>query len=303
MILSSPVILSSILMAGALQVGLNPQVGGMPEVPEELLDRPPRGSDAQAIESPESQWLAECLGLLPQEAARAHSLAQIRRNDTSGTQRVLANHCLGLAATELGLWEDAIGAFRAARAETPETELSARARFGAMAGNAALAGGFPARALTILQLAKMDAQRAASANLEAIASIDLARTFVAMEQPFDALTELENANRLLPSNSEGWLLQATLLRRLDRLDEAQSAIERAAELAPMDAQIGLEAGVIAVLAGRDETARASWQSVIEIQPDSLAAASARRYLDQLGPPAPIQTEAAAGTEAGAAQQP
>ena len=54
-------------------------------------------------------------------------------------------------------------------------------------------------------------------------------------------------------------------------------------LAPMDGEIGLEAGVIAILGNREEAARQSWQSVIDIQPDSLAAQTAKNYLAQLGP--------------------
>ena len=42
----------------------------------------------------------------------------------------------------------------------------------------------------------------------------------------------------------------------------------------------------------DEAARASWQSVLDLQPDSLAAATAKDYLAQLGPP-PAETPAAA----------
>jgi len=41
--------------------------------------------------------------------------------------------------------------------------------------------------------------------------------------------------------------------------------------------------VIAVLGGREKAARASWQSVIDTQPDSLAAQTARGYLEQLAP--------------------
>ena len=78
------------------------------------------------------------------------------------------------------------------------------------------------------------------------------------------------------------MLTATLLRRLERLDDAQAAIERAVELIPTDAQVGLEAGVIAVLSGREEAARQSWQSVLDTQPDSAAASTARDYLEQLG---------------------
>ena len=73
-----------------------------------------------------------------------------------------------------------------------------------------------------------------------------------------------------------------MLRRLDRLGEAQTAIERAALLAPGNPDIGLEAGVIAVLAGREDAARQSWQSVLELAPDTPAAATAKDYLAQLG---------------------
>lgn len=276
-------LLTSSLLALALQVGPNPQSGALPGTPDELLDRPARPGSQDAFSSPASEWLGECLGLLSEDPARAHTLAQVQRNETSGAPRVLANHCLGLAATELGLWDDAITAFGAARDETPADETRVRARFGTMAGNAALASGDPQSAVPILLRAKEDAQIAASAPLEALAATDLARALVGLNQPDAALVELGAATRLQPDNSESWLLTATLLRRLDRLDEAQTAIERAGELAPTDVQVGLEAGVIAVLSGREDAARTSWQSVIDIQPDSLAAQTAQDYLAQLGP--------------------
>jgi TolA-binding protein len=62
-------------------------------------------------------------------------------------------------------------------------------------------------------------------------------------------------------------------------------IERAAQLFPVDPEIGLEAGVIAVLSGRDEAARKSWLSVIKAAPNSPSAKTAQGYLDQLGPEA------------------
>ena len=276
--------LISSLIAIALQVGPNPQAGALPGVPDELLNRPPRPSEEQVSTSPESEWLAQCLALVAEDPARAHALAQVHRNERSGTERILANHCLGLAATELGLWDDAITAFAAARDETPVSELSARARFGTMAGNAALGSGDPSRARTILEAAKQDAHASASAPLQAVAAIDLARTLVALGEDELALGELEMATSLVPDGAEGWLLKATLLRRLERLDEAQTAIEQAGTAAPFDQLIGLEAGVIAILSGRDEAARSSWQSVVDLDPDSPAALTARDYLAQLGPP-------------------
>ena len=69
---------------------------------------------------------------------------------------------------------------------------------------------------------------------------------------------------------------------MGKLAEAQAQIERAYDLRPIDPAVGLEAGVIAVLSGRDGSARKSWQSVIDAAPQSAEAAAARGYIAQLG---------------------
>lgn len=276
-------LISSILVL-ALQVGPNPQAQSPLGAPDELLNRPPRPQTEKRIEDdPATQWLAKCLAMLPDEAARAHTLAQVQRNESIGRTRILANHCLGLAATQLSLWDDAIGAFEAARDETPAQEMRAKARFGAMAGNAALAAQDLQAASTIFKRAKDDAAAAASAPMQAIIASDLARVYVAMERPEDALAELEFSTQMLPQEAGTWLLKATLLRRLERLDDAQVAIEEAGTLAPANPSVGLEAGVIAVLTGREDAARQSWQSVIDLAPESAQSSIAQDYLAQLGP--------------------
>jgi tetratricopeptide (TPR) repeat protein len=276
----------SILLALALQVGPNP-TGGAIQGDELVRDRPPREqvqpeAEAQDKPDPVSAWLAGCLGVLEEDPARAHAMAQIRRAETTGADRVLANHCLGTAASVLGLWDDARTAFTAARDETPEAEPRARARFAALAGAAALGGGDAEGALGLLATAERDAQTAKAPLLEAIAASDRARALVALGRTDEALAALENSTTLAPDRAEGWLLKATLLRRLEKLAEAQAAIERAATLAPTNPETALEAGVIAVLAGRDDAARKSWQSVIALAPDSPAAATAKDYLAQIG---------------------
>ena len=104
----------------------------------------------------------------------------------------------------------------------------------------------------------------------------------------EAETVLASARTLDAQNALAWLLSATLARRLGKLDEAPGFIETANSLQPNDAEIGLEAGVIAMLQGRQEAAVASWRSVVETDPDSLTADIARSYLDQLGERAPAQ---------------
>ena len=286
----------SLILALLLQVGPDPMSGGMPN--DDLVrDRPPRENltrgevTEQEILDPTSAWLQACLNQLDTDPARAHTMAQLRRSETTGAERVLANHCLGTAASALGLWEDARSAFLAAHDETPGNEPRARARFALLAGNAMLAGGDAAGALAQLTQAEADARTAGSAPLEALAALDRARALVSLGRGEEGLAALDTATTLAPAKAEGWLLKATLLRRLDRLDEAQVAIEAAAKLAPTNPEIGLEAGVIAVLAGRDAAARQSWQSVIALQPESLAAATAKDYLAQLDPaPEPEEQE-------------
>ncbi|BDI59922.1 hypothetical protein [Qipengyuania nanhaisediminis] len=270
------------LLALALQVGPNPAVIPPTDAHRELRERPPREQHEQAALDPASAWLAQCLATIEEDASRAHTRAQIRRNESTGADRVIANHCLGLAAARLRLWDDAMTAFEAARDETPANEPRARARFAIMAGNAALGGGDAVRADRLLASAVADAETAASATLHAIAATDHARALVALDRPGEALVRLETATALAPERAEGWLLRATLLRRLDRLGEAQGAIETAGQLAPLDQRVGLEAGIIALFDGREEAARESWQSVIALDPDTQAAATARDYLAQIG---------------------
>lgn len=275
-------ILSTALIPFLLQAGLDPTRGGVPDYSADVRDRPPR--ELSIIDAPQpTSWLAQCLDQLAEEPSRAHVQAQIRRDTTSGQDRVLANHCLGLASVELGRWEEARAAFTASRQETPAEETRLRARFGAMAGNAALVTGDLAGALDLLDTARADAIAASSGGMQGLIALDRARVLVGLDQLEQAEAALAEARNLQPEDPETWLLSATLLRRMGKLAEAQTQIEEAVRLDPTGPGIGLEAGVIAILDGREEAARSSWQSVITLSPDTEFAASAQAYLDQLGP--------------------
>lgn len=277
----------ALILPLALQAVHDPSNTIAPDHSAEVQDRPVRTQPVIDAPRPDS-WLARCLDQIDEEPSRAHVQAQIRRDTTTGEERVLANHCLGLAATRLERWEEARAAFTAARQETPEEDPRLRARFGAMAGNAALVTGDPTGALSLLDAARTDALAASAGGLQGLIALDRARTLVGLGELEAALEALEEARDLQPEDAETRLLSATLLRRMNRLDEAQSQIEEAARLAPLDPAIGLEAGVIAILDGREEAARASWLSVLSAAPDSLQATSARNYLEQLGPaPVPV----------------
>lgn len=273
--------MTAIFLPILMQAGPNPYSGALPDYSAEVQDRPARIENTVTATAPPS-WLSECFDLLESDPARAHAKAQIQREAVSGQDRILANHCLGLAATRLERWEEARTAFIAGRDEVPADDLRMRARLGAMAGNAALAQGDAEGALALLSSAYGDAQAASAGDLQAFVALDLANLQVQAGQMDAAAELLADARRLQPANPDGWLLSATLMRRMDQLDEAQTQIEEAARLNPSDPQIALEAGVIAMLDGREDAARKSWESVIEIEPDGDATNTARGYLEQLG---------------------
>lgn len=285
-----------------LQVGPDPSRGGIPDYSGEIQDRPAR-SEAR-IDAPRADsWLARCLETLDEDPSRAHVQAQIRRDTTAGEERVIANHCLGLAATRLERWEEARAAFSAAGQETASEDRRLRARFAAMAANAALVTGDVSGALDLLEQAQADALAANAGSLQALIALDRARALVAAGQYDAALASLDEAARLRPEDAEARLLSATLLRRMERLGEAQQQIEHAARLDPFDPAIALEAGVIAMLGGRENAARASWQSAMSLAPGSPEARTAQSYLDQLGPPAAPDGEDHPADSAGSATAP
>lgn len=269
--------LSLILLPLLAQVGPGP---ALPQAPLEIKRKPDRVIDTPAL--PPSR-LTQCLTLARSDPGSAVEQAETWLATVTGSARIEPGHCLGVALTGLGQLNEAEAAFLAARDDTPAMERANRARLGAMAGNAALAAGAPDRALAALDAAHGEALGAGNLNLAGEISIDRARALVLLKREGDAAAALASARTNAPENAAGWLLSATLSRRQGNLAEAQRQIELAAQLLPVDPEIGLEAGVIAALAGRDDAARRSFQSVLRAAPDSPSAKAAQGYLDQLGP--------------------
>ncbi|HYD24954.1 MAG TPA: hypothetical protein VEB68_09160 [Croceibacterium sp.] len=231
--------------------------------------------------------LEACMDQARSDPANAIAEAGRWAAETSGAETSYPQQCLGIAYTALLRWEAAERAFLAAREAAPESARFRRAQLATMAGNAALAEERAAAALLALALATGDAEATGDAGLQAIVQIDRARALVLQGETAEAEAVLARARALDAQSPYAWLLSATLARRLGKLDEAQNFIQTAAALAPDYPETGLEAGVIAMLGGREEAAAASWRSVIAIEPDSEAAATARAYLAQLeqDPPA------------------
>lgn len=239
----------------------------------------------QAAPLQEPSRLQACLEDAEASPSDAIEEAEAWLTTVKGTTQVEPNRCLGAAHSRRGEWGEAEAAFLAARDAAAASDHALRAQLGGMAGNAALAGQTWDQALAALDIAQADAQKAGDVRLSGEIAIDRARALVALKRDAEAGKALVEARTSAMNNPLAWLLSATLSRRQGKLAEAQAQIATAATLAPTDPEIGLEAGVIAVLSGRDEGARLSWQSVIAAAPTSEAAATATTYLAQLGQPA------------------
>lgn len=236
-------------------------------------------------------------------AARAW-LAEAAKVAAPNTAHGAAAQCLGQLLLQQGDSTGAEAAFIESAGQVPATDPAAAAALQVMAGNAALAGGRAETALGWYDKA-LAPQPAAAPSAEDNAvrgavQIGRARALVALGRLPEASGALQEAHRLAPNDPEGWLLSATLARRGKDLERAQRDIEVAASLAghgdPLGAPIGLEAGVIAMLSGREDAARKSWESVVALAPGSIEAVTAKGYLDQIGP-APTSSAAPASPAA------
>jgi len=262
-----------------MQVGPAPVGGPVSAVPDELYEQRQLNRQRQAAihSSRPDDPVRTCAARADVDAEAARAEAEARLAHTSGLDRAVAGHCLGYALSALTRWDEAATAFSAAREAVPPGHATYGARLGAAAASARLAAGQPAAAL-----AELDALEAVTQpDLAALIALDRARALVALDRAGEAQGALATARAAAPDSDEAWLLSATLARRAGDLAEAQTMIERAAMLRPTGPEIGLEAGVIAMLGGRQEAAVKSWQSVVASAPGTPAAATAQGYLAQV----------------------
>jgi tetratricopeptide (TPR) repeat protein len=264
-------------IAMLMQVGADPHV--YPQAPLPAIT--PRLQPVKTV--PPVDPMADCLarGRDDDEAGIAYAREWLARAATPEA-RAQPNQCLGVLLSTQGDFAGAQNAFADAIAAIPAMDAAGAVPLMAMAGNAALANNDGAKALDwfdrALSVREYDDHAARGAIMA-----DKARALVALHRPLDADAALTQARTEAPGDAGVFLLSATLARREHQLPIAQGFIETAAALNPRDPAIGLEAGVIAVLAGHDAAARKSWNSVIVAAPDSEEARTARGYLAQLGP--------------------
>lgn len=251
-------------------------------IPRRSSVLPDAGKSAQPAQRAPDRLLS-CLAAANADLAAGRAAAEAwRREAKEPAERARAGQCLGWIEARAGRMPAAQRAFAGAIAALPGADQPKSAALYAMAGNAALGAGDARTALQWLDVALLPTS---TLNDDARGNVqtDRARALVALGRVDEARDALAKAHLLAPDDGEGWLLSATLARRANELDRAQHDIELAGKLLPREPAVGLEAGVIAVLDGRDEAARKSWQSVIAAAPDTPEAKQAQAYIGQLGP--------------------
>jgi len=228
--------------------------------------------------SPEmAKKFQQCLDLAIEDPAAGVRFAQAWSVDGGSFP---AGQCRGFAEARAEHWDVAAGAFEAAANEAQKAGSPVdSARLFAQAGNAALAGGEGEKARGYFDAALGHGLPDGLEKGEIY--LDRARTLVAMGDMKGARTDIDLALKQAPDDPLGWLLSATLARRQQDLARARADIAEAKKRAPDDASIALEDGNIAILSDDEAGAKAAWQRVVTLSPQSDQAKAARESLAQL----------------------
>ena len=217
-----------------------------------------------------------CVERASRDPAGAIAEAEAWRDRGGG---MAARQCLGLAFVGTGQWLPAAAAFEQAARDAEIKKDPIAADLWVQAGNASLAGDDAAKARNAFDRAlSLDSL---TGPLRGEAIMDRARAAVAMNEFVAARTDLDEALRLVPADPMGWLLSATLARRMGDLSRADRDIAEARRLAPDDAAVAYEEGSIAYARGDMAAARAAWQGIVDRQPQSAPADFARQGLQAI----------------------
>jgi tetratricopeptide (TPR) repeat protein len=229
-----------------------------------------------AAVTPEAARFEACAAMAETAPARALAEAGTWRIAGGG---VMARQCEALAYVAQKRWLPAATAFEAAAREAEVKGDSRAAILWVQAGNAALAGNDAAKAALYLDGALARGQLTGEALGEA--HLDRARARAALGDQKGARADLDLAVKHVPADPLGWLLSATLARKINDLPRAQADIAEAAKRSPDDASVALEAGNIAILSGREDAARTAWQAAVKLAPESTAGKAATESLGRL----------------------
>ena len=213
-----------------------------------------------------------CMELARTAPAQAFEEALVWQDDGGGRA---ARHCAAVALIELGQPAEAARRLEALAGAFAPAEAGPASEILGQAGQAWLAAGEAARALT----AQSAALELAPKNVELL--IDRSITLAARNSVRAALDDLDRAAALAPERAEVLVLRASAYRQLDQAARAGAELERALALEPENPDGLLERGILRHAAGDRAGARQDWLQAVTLAPESPAADAARARLELL----------------------
>jgi tetratricopeptide (TPR) repeat protein len=212
-----------------------------------------------------------CLALVKVDPQRAIANAQAWRVEAGGAP---AQHCLALAQFEHGDYADALKSFEGAASKSELAKDGQAVSIWTQGADAALLARQPDTAVQFLTRAIEGEPGSLSPRAEATMRITRAEAFVDLKDYPKAAADLDKATTLWPDVPWGWLLKATLARRMGDMKTAEAAIVEAGKRQPDSPDVQLEAGNIALARGDVALARAAWTAASRSEPDSEAGKAA-----------------------------
>lgn len=265
---------SRLMLAGAAALLLAAAGGAWwwlaPGAPEEALPTPPE--PPRLVAAPQYE---RCLQMVEDDPEGARGFADSWAMEGGGEA---AAHCAALALLTLGQAERAAEALERI-ATRSQAGIAARAAVFGQAGGAWIAAGRPERAHAALSLAL------ALVPADAGLLTERAMASLALDRLEEALADADRAVAADASRTEAWVIRAAALRRLERTAPAAESVAQALRLEPENVEALLERGIIRQIQGDARGARADWERVIELSPDSAAAdlAAQNMALIEAGP--------------------
>ncbi|OYU14522.1 MAG: hypothetical protein CFE37_10525 [Alphaproteobacteria bacterium PA4] len=213
-----------------------------------------------------------CIAMVKADPGRAIAVAMNWRVEGGG---VAARHCEALAEAQRKDWPAALKSFEAAAQASEAAGDGQALALWMQAAETAMLATRPAAAVAYLDKAL---PLAGDDKLRATLRVSRAEALVDLKRSAEAASDLDSATRLDPDVEWGWLLKATLARRMGDFKTAEAAILEAAKRDPESADVQFEAGNIAAAQGNDALARTAWVAAARADPDSPAGKAAQAAL-------------------------
>lgn len=229
-----------------------------------LLAGLPAAAGAQQVDA-EQEYLA-CLQLA--RSAPDDALASAESWENQGGAGP-ARHCKAVALARLGRFAEA-----AELLERLVDEVPPRMRGGVLtqAGQAWLMADEAERAFR----AQSRALEADPDNVELL--IDRSITLAGIERFWEAIDDLNRAFDLAGPRADILIYRATAYRFVEAFDLAMEDVNRALQLDPNHPEGLMERGILRYQEGDVRGARADWQAVVDVAPNTPAAVAAKENL-------------------------